>query len=70
MMMKYEFTLEFVELDQLPVELGGDVGLPIFGDLGELFGDIDFRHRHPKSLSAHRLQIRLSAIASLLAGPN
>jgi hypothetical protein len=32
----------------LAVEFGGDVRLPVFGDLGELFGEIDFMHHdHP-----------------------
>ena len=39
-----ELTLEFVELDGLAVELGSDIGLPVFGDFGELFGDVDFVH--------------------------
>jgi hypothetical protein len=48
-MMKYEFTLELVELHMLSVELGGNVGLPVFGNPGEFFGDIDFRHHHSKA---------------------
>ena len=43
-MVKYEFAFELVELQVLAIELGGDVGLPVFGDLGELLGDVDFGH--------------------------
>jgi hypothetical protein len=39
-----ELALEFVELDGLAVELGSDVGLPVFGDFREFFGDVDFVH--------------------------
>ncbi|SPE28430.1 hypothetical protein SBA2_40003 [Acidobacteriia bacterium SbA2] len=39
-----EFALEFVELDRLPVQFGSDVGLPVFGNLGKFFGDVDFVH--------------------------
>jgi hypothetical protein len=28
----------------LAIEFGGDVGLPVFGDLGKLLGDVDFGH--------------------------
>jgi hypothetical protein len=28
----------------LSVELGADVGLPVFGDLGKFFGDVHFGH--------------------------
>jgi hypothetical protein len=31
----------------LAIEFGGDVGLPVLGDLGELFGEVDFGHRAP-----------------------
>jgi hypothetical protein len=44
-MVKDEFAFEFVELDVLAVEFGGDVGLPVFGDLGEFFGEVDLVHR-------------------------
>jgi len=40
--MEDEFAFELIELDRLPVQLGSDVGLPVFGDPGEFFGDIDF----------------------------
>ena len=33
--MEDKFAFEFVELDMLSVEFGGDVGLPVLGDLGE-----------------------------------
>jgi hypothetical protein len=39
-----ELTFDFVELDGLTVEFGCDVGLPVFGNLGEFFGDVDFGH--------------------------
>src|SRR5579862_45989 len=39
-----EFAFEFIELDVLAVEFGGDVGLPVFGNLVEFFGDVDFVH--------------------------
>jgi hypothetical protein len=39
-----EFALDLVELDVLAVEFGGDVGLPVFGDFGEFFGDVDLEH--------------------------
>src|SRR5271166_3184340 len=44
MMMKDEFAFELVELDILAIELGGDVGLPKFGDPGKFFGNVNFRH--------------------------
>jgi hypothetical protein len=44
MMMEDEFAFNLVELHHLAVELGADVGLPVFGDFGEFFGDIDFAH--------------------------
>jgi hypothetical protein len=62
--MKYEFTFELVELHILPVKLGGDVRLPVFGNPGEFLGDIDFIHRHSKILSAHPSQMRFNADVS------
>jgi hypothetical protein len=44
MVVEDEFTLDLVELDILAVEFGGDVGLPVFGDFGELVGEVDFGH--------------------------
>jgi hypothetical protein len=35
----------------LTVELGADVGLPIFSDFREFFGDVDFGHGDPLSVS-------------------
>ena len=43
-MMEDEFALDLVEFDVLAVEFGRDVGLPVFRDLGEFFGDIDLGH--------------------------
>jgi hypothetical protein len=39
-----ELAFDLVEFNGLAVELGGDVGLPVFGDPGELFGEVDFGH--------------------------
>jgi hypothetical protein len=36
---------ELVELYMLAIEFGRDVGLPVFGDLRKLVGDIDLGHR-------------------------
>ena len=41
MMMKDKLPLQLVKLHRLAVEFGSDVGLPVFRDLGEFFGDID-----------------------------
>ncbi len=46
-MVKDELALELVELYVLSVELGADVGLPVFGDLREFFGDVHFGHWGP-----------------------
>ena len=43
-MVEDELAFDLVELDVLTVEFGGDVGLPVFRDLGEFFGDVDFGH--------------------------
>jgi len=43
-MVEDEFALQLVELDVLAVKFGGDVGLPVFGDPGELFSDVDLVH--------------------------
>jgi hypothetical protein len=43
-MVEDEFAFELIELQVLAVELGCDVGLPVFGNLGEFFGDVDFVH--------------------------
>src|ERR1051326_26577 len=52
-MVEDEFSFELVELDLLAVEFGGNVGLPVFGDLGEFVGEIDFGHSFPpRSLKA------------------
>src|SRR5215469_3110267 len=44
MMMKHELAFDLIQLDLLPIQVGGNVGLPVFGDFGELFRDVDFRH--------------------------
>src|SRR5215469_18268514 len=40
-MVEDEFSLNFVELHHLAVELGDDIRLPQFSDLRELLGDVD-----------------------------
>jgi hypothetical protein len=42
--MEHEFPLQLIELQMLAVELGGNVGLPVLGDLGEFIGEIDLVH--------------------------
>src|SRR6185437_11385127 len=42
--MKHEFALQFIELHVLAVEFRRDVGLPVFGNVGEFFGDVDLVH--------------------------
>src|ERR1035441_3820129 len=44
MTVKYELAVELDELNLLSVEFGGDARLVVFGNLGELFGDVDFGH--------------------------
>ena len=39
-----EFAFQLIELHQLAVEFTCDVGLPVFVDLGEFRGEIDFVH--------------------------
>jgi hypothetical protein len=39
-----ELAFELVKLHGLAIEFGGYVGLPVFGDLGEFLGEIDFGH--------------------------
>jgi hypothetical protein len=41
---KDELTFDFVEFHTLAVELGRDVGLPVFGDLRKLLGKVDLGH--------------------------
>jgi hypothetical protein len=43
-MVEDKFPFELVELHLLPVELGGDIRLPVFRDLGEFLGDVHFVH--------------------------
>lgn len=43
-MMPDEFAFQFVELHQLSIEFTSDVGLPVFVDLGEFVGEVDFVH--------------------------
>jgi hypothetical protein len=46
--MEDEFTFDLVELHSLTIELGGNVGFPVFRDLREFFGDVHFGHcDHP-----------------------
>jgi antitoxin VapB len=47
MMMEYELALQLIELHMLPIEFGSDVWLPVFGNLRELLGDVDFVHKAP-----------------------
>ena len=42
--MKDEYAFELVEFHILAVEFCSDVGLPVFGDFGEFFGDVYFWH--------------------------
>ena len=56
-MMKYKLALELVELDMLAVQFRSDVGLPLFRNLCELIGNVDFVHtpvppRTPRIFSA------------------
>ena len=44
MLMPDEFAFHLVELHQLAVEFACDVGLPVFVDLREFRGEIDFVH--------------------------
>ena len=44
MVMPDEFAFQLIELHQLAVEFTCDVGLPVFVDLGEFRGEIDFVH--------------------------
>jgi hypothetical protein len=46
-MVKNEFALELVELYVLSVELGSDVGFPVFGNFREFFSDVYFGHDGP-----------------------
>jgi hypothetical protein len=46
MVMEDELTLNLIEFDALAVQFGGDIGLPVFGNLGELFGNVHFLHGH------------------------
>jgi hypothetical protein len=39
-MMPDEFALQLVELDQLGVQLAGNVGLPVFGYAGKFLGEV------------------------------
>jgi hypothetical protein len=54
-----KLAFDFVELDALAVEFGGDVGLPEFRDLGELFGNVDFGHDHSKDIIRPVLRTRV-----------
>jgi hypothetical protein len=39
-----EFALQLVELNQLSVQFAGNVGLPVFVDLGEFVREVDLVH--------------------------
>src|SRR5579864_1330840 len=43
-MVEDEFAYKLDQLDVLAVEFGGDVRLPVFGNPGELFGEVGFGH--------------------------
>jgi hypothetical protein len=43
-MVKDELAIQLDELHVLSVELGGDAGLVVFGDLREFLGDVNFGH--------------------------
>jgi hypothetical protein len=51
-MVKYEWAVELDELHILSVEFGGDAGIVVVVNLGELFGDVDFGHGIPFEASA------------------
>src|SRR5262249_56529064 len=44
LMVENEFALDFVEFHLLPVQFGGNVGLPVVGNFRELLSDVDFMH--------------------------
>jgi hypothetical protein len=55
--MEDELALELIELYALAVQLGGDVGLPVFGNFGEFVGDVDLmRHIVPPVVCRSLLQ--------------
>jgi len=56
MMMEDELALQLVELDVLTVEFGRDVRLPVFGNLGELIGDVNLLHNTHPYVVARQLQ--------------
>jgi hypothetical protein len=43
-MVKYELAVELDELDELPVEFGGDARFVELADPGEFLGDVYFGH--------------------------
>jgi len=57
-MMKYEFALDLVELDLLSVELGNDIGLPIFGNFRELLGKVDCLHAQSDSQRTQKVAMK------------
>jgi hypothetical protein len=46
-MVEDELAFRFDEFYVLPIEFCGDVGLKVFVDLGEFFGDVDPVHEIP-----------------------
>jgi hypothetical protein len=62
-----KLAFDFVELDALAVEFGGDVGLPEFRDLGELFGNVDFGHDHSKDIIRPVLRTRVRPLVRIQA---
>jgi hypothetical protein len=68
MMMEYELALQFVELHMLPIEFGGDVRLPVFRNLREFIGDVDFVHRPPRSCIACSRFVRSGSVAKKFCG--
>jgi hypothetical protein len=59
-MVKNKIALDLVELDVLSIQLGRDIGLPVFGDLRKLFGQIYFFHKN-NSLSSDLLGMKCGA---------
>jgi hypothetical protein len=54
MMMEHELALQLVELHMLSIQFGGDVRLPVFGNLRKLLGDIDLIHSTSKVTALQR----------------
>src|ERR1700728_536611 len=54
--MPYEFRVGLHQLDNLPVELAGDMRLVVFGNFREFFGDVDLVHKNPIAAAKKRSQ--------------